>query len=576
MKELSFFKKLFISYFLIITILSAVIIFSSFRVINKHYINYLTTQLKNSSLILKKQITPLLINNEYRKIDSLVKELEPIINTRITIVRPDGEVIGDSEENPEKMENHKDRPEIKEALNNQMGRSLRFSKTVSENMLYIAIPINKNGEIIGIIRTSLFLREIDKLLNQLKSKVFYTVLIITILSLLGIYIFSNSLSKPIRKIIKASKEITKGNYNIKITITNKDEFKDLADSFNQMISQIKKLFSQLSYEKEHLQNILYNIEEGIIVLDKNGVITLANKSIKEIIENQHLLNKTYWKELQNPGINELVEQVIKEKNSIIKEVDLNDKTFLCSASFLSSNNEIVLIFHNITERQKLKIIKKDFVASVSHELRTPLTAIKGFVETIYENKADKKTKHYLDIIKKHTDRLIYIIEDLMTLSKLEKKGQNLELEKMNLHEMLNDIANMFEVKLKQKSLKLKIDIKREASQINADSFQLEKIFINLIDNAIKYTDSGQITINIFKIKNLIHIEIEDTGIGIPKNHIPRIFERFYVVDKSRSRQFGGTGLGLSIVKHIVLLHNGQITVESEPEKGTKFIILLPQ
>jgi two-component system phosphate regulon sensor histidine kinase PhoR len=234
----------------------------------------------------------------------------------------------------------------------------------------------------------------------------------------------------------------------------------------------------------------------------------------------------------------------------------------------------MVIFHDITEIKNTEKIKKDFILNVSHELRTPLTAIKGFIESL-GTEIDKKNLRYLDILKRNTERLINIVNDLLVLSELEDRETVLRLEDVDLNQLIEDIRKIFEQKLKEKKLNLKIQSADKHITVKADSFQLEQIFINLIDNAIKYTQKGGIVITVKQDKKYTTISIEDTGIGIPKENLTRIFERFYVVNKSRSRSLGGTGLGLSIVKHIVLLHNGKIDVESTLGKGTKFTISLP-
>jgi two-component system phosphate regulon sensor histidine kinase PhoR len=234
----------------------------------------------------------------------------------------------------------------------------------------------------------------------------------------------------------------------------------------------------------------------------------------------------------------------------------------------------VVILYDITEMKNVEKIKKDFVVNVSHELRTPLTAIKGFVETLEESVEDEN-RNFVEIIKRNTDRLINIVEDLLVLSELEEKGTTLELEELQLKEMVERILKIFEPRMKEKGLGLELHVKGSAPRIMADAFKLEQALINLIDNAVKYTEKGTIAISLRYQDSQVMIEIKDTGIGIPEEHIPRLFERFYVVDKSRSKRLGGTGLGLSIVKHIVLLHNGTLQVKSLPSQGTTFSISLP-
>jgi two-component system phosphate regulon sensor histidine kinase PhoR len=247
---------------------------------------------------------------------------------------------------------------------------------------------------------------------------------------------------------------------------------------------------------------------------------------------------------------------------------------MCSVTPLKGGEEIVSIFHDITEIKDIEKIKKDFVINVSHELRTPLTAIKGYAETLRKEVDTSPGKKYLEIVERNTNRLINIVNDLLLLSSLEEKAV-LELEDIDLRGFLENVIRIFDQRLKDKQLSLVIDVKENLPPIKADLFKLEQMLVNLLDNAVKYTDRGEITVSVDVHDKRVRIQVRDTGIGIPKDDIPRIFERFYVVDKSRSRKSGGTGLGLSIVKHIVLLHNGTIGIESALGKGTSVTVTLP-
>jgi len=276
-----------------------------------------------------------------------------------------------------------------------------------------------------------------------------------------------------------------------------------------------------------------------------------------------------------PRFTELVKKVQDEKvNYSVEELSLHGTCFLCSISYLAEREETVVILSDITEMKHVETMKKDFVVNVSHELRTPLTAIKGFVETLEET-IDEKNRHYVGIIKRHTKRLVNIVEDLLTLSELDERETALVLDEVNPEDLLRNISLIFEPRMREKGLSWTWNIEPDMSGIKADSFKLEQALINLIDNAVKYTEQGSITLSLKRRDNRVVIEVSDTGIGISEEHLSRIFERFYVVDKSRSKKFGGTGLGLSIVKHIVLLHNGTIDVKSTPAHGTTFSISLP-
>jgi two-component system phosphate regulon sensor histidine kinase PhoR len=342
-----------------------------------------------------------------------------------------------------------------------------------------------------------------------------------------------------------------------------------------MIAEMERLFGELSRQKEELDSIISSLQEGILVLDKEERVLIANESLQMITGKNLEKGKFYWEILREPKLNELVKSVRNARHNSTEEIELNNRTFLCSATFLRYKEEITIVFHDITEIKKLEKIKTDFVLNVSHELRTPLTSIKGFIETIETGVLDEENKHYMGIIRRNTDRLINIINDLLSLSKMEEKGIKLQLETVNLKDIIEQALVVFEQQIQSKGFFVHLIIDPDLPPVQGDPFKLEQVFINLIDNAIKYTEKGGITIEMkFQNKQIV-ITLQDTGAGIPPEHLSRIFERFYVVDKSRSKKLGGTGLGLSIVKHVILLHNGMIKAESTLGHGTTFIITLP-
>ncbi len=571
----SIFLKVFSGYLLIVLALSTLILFLSFRAIRTYYIDTLTNDLKNLGITLKLSATTLLEEDRFQELDALVKELGKDINTRITIIDPEGVVLADSEKDPKSMENHRARIEIMQVLKGKVGKSLRFSTTVKEEMLYVALPVEKDGEILGVLRVSLFLRDINNLLKNLKINILEITAVIIAISLLGALIFSRGLSKPIKELNSASRKLASGDFNARVFFKGRDELKELGDSFNHMADQMKTLFAELSRQKEELNVIISSLQEGLCALDGKGRISLSNDSFKNIARGEAVEGKFYWEVVREPEFGSLIKKVMGQRRNFTEEIELNDRIYLCSATFLDSRERVVVIFYDVTEMKSLEDIKRDFVVNVSHELRTPLTAIKGFVETLEGEMDEDNRRRYLAIIRRHTDRLINIVQDLILLSKLEEKDIEMEWEEVNLRDLAENILKIFEPRLKEKNLDLKIVTDDGLPSIKADPFKLEQMFVNLIDNALKYTEKGEITISLGCKESRIMIEIRDTGIGIPAQNLSRIFERFYVVNKSRSRELGGTGLGLSIVKHIVLLHNGEIDVESAPGKGTRFTVTLP-
>jgi two-component system phosphate regulon sensor histidine kinase PhoR len=570
----SIFIKIFIGYFLIIILLASLILFFSLRTIRNFYLSSLTGKLAHINATLAENIIPLLLQQSYGELDSEVKQFGKVIATRITIIDTSGVVLADSEKDPLTMENHRNRPEVQEALSEGRGTSLRYSITIDEEMLYVAQPIKNDDTIIGIIRCSLFLKDIRSLLGNIRKAIIQISFVLIALSLIGAFIIARTFSSPIRALVDGTRKVASGDFDAKVFLDSKDELRELADNFNTMTERIKLLFTDLTLEKEELDRIISSLQQGLLVIDKNGTITMANYSAKKLLQISAIEGKSYWEVLREPNLTALLEHVQKQQEGDIREIELNGRVFVSSATYIPGKEEIALIFHDITKSRDLEKIKKDFVVNVSHELRTPLTAIKGFVETLGEE-VDKKHKRYLEVINRHTERLIHIVNDLLLLSELEERRSVLQLEKVSLKNLIENVIRIYSPKLERKSLSLRLQIESNLPKVQMDPFKMEQLLINLIDNAISYTEKGSITISVKQQDDQISLEVADTGIGIAPQDLPRIFERFYVVDKSRSRHLGGTGLGLSIVKHIVLLHNGSIAVESTPGVGTKFTISIP-
>jgi len=570
----SFFSKIFIGYLLIILALSSLILVLSLKTIREFYRDTLTDHLKALGYTLNPEVADLLDTGRTNQLDGFIKNLGTKIHTRVTIIDKDGTILADSDENPKSMENHSHRPEVVEALQGKTGKSIRFSSTANRDMLFVAVPIEKDGKTTGVIRTSLFLKDIDNLLTKLNYHVAWVSLVIVLIALLGAFLISNSVVRPIRHLTLAAKKVASGDFSVRVFLKTKNELRVLADSFNRMNEEMEKMFLELGQQKEDLKSIIDSLQEGLLVLDKQGKVIRSNESFRKIIGDQAVEGKFYWEIMRNPRLAELLKKAGTEKTNFVEELKLGDRIFMCSVTLLKGGEEIVSIFHDITEIKDIEKIKKDFVINVSHELRTPLTAIKGYAETLRKEVDTAPGKKYLETVERNTDRLINIVNDLLQLSNLEEKAV-LELENIDLGGFLENTIRIFDQRLKDKQLSLVIDVKENLPSIKADRFKLEQMLLNLLDNAVKYTDRGEITVSMDVHGKRMHIQVRDTGIGIPKDDIPRIFERFYVVDKSRSRKSGGTGLGLSIVKHIVLLHHGTIDIESALSKGTTVTVTLP-
>ncbi|MDD5582327.1 MAG: ATP-binding protein [Candidatus Marinimicrobia bacterium] len=570
----SVFYRVFSRYVLLILFLAIVIFLFSYSMIRTNHINTLSTSLENLAISLEDRILEYFQSGDYRQLDQYVKEKGKHINSRITVVHPDGRVLADSDADPNTMPNHRDRPEIEEALNGNVGKIVRFSTTIQKKMLYVSLPLIQDTTIVGILRLSLFLEDINAFLATLRNRYLLITFVFILIAMIVAFLFSRNLSKPIKDLVNTSRRIVEETLDITYSENPQNEITFLANNFDEMAAQISRLFAKTTRQKEELKAVISAIQEAVVVLNEEGKITLYNNSFAKLAGKEALKNENVY-DVMPRVFTDMLSLVDQKNRYYTQEIMIHGDIYLCSMNCLKTRKEIVVLFHNVTELKNLQQIKHDFIANVSHELRTPLTSIKGFVETLLEEDKSPETSRYLTIIKRNTDRLIHIVEDLLILSEIEEQDVSLKTESLNPLSLLENILSIFKQKIDEKGLTLILDFPHDIPPLEADEFRLEQLFVNVIDNAIKYTEKGTIKVSAWSDETFIHFSVADTGIGIPKEDLTRIFERFYVVDKSRSRRLGGTGLGLSIVKHIVILHGGTLHVESEKNKGTTFYINLP-
>jgi len=579
--------KLFFTYIIIIIICVTFTGILAIISLRNFYINHLSSNLKSNATLVANILGDDLSTNNLSQIKLKTKDLGKELETRITIIDINGIVLGDSEKDPALMENHADRPEIKEALQGKIGNSIRYSSTLEIDMLYIAIPIIKNGQILGVVRLSLPLTDVNRGIANLRKIIILATLIALAIASITSLIISLTITRPLQEMTKVSQKISKGDFSKKLKICRQDEIGQLANSLNLMSEELENKIRVISEDKNKMKVVLSSVIEGIIAIDKEGRIILFNNALKNMTDysSDRVLGKFHWEIIRNNQLNELLKEVLQKGQPLTQEITIfspQEKIFRASANPLTKKNEVwgaVVVLNDITEIKKLEKMRSEFVANVSHELRTPLTSIQGFVETLKDGAINDpgKAQYFLEIIEKQSNRLNNLIEDILQLSKIESQEIIMNLQSINLRDLIDKTISEFKKKIEQKNHKIKINISPQLPLIKADPEQIEVVFRNLLDNAIKYTpNGGEIYISAFEKAENIYIEISDNGIGISAEHLPRIFERFYRVDKDRSRKLGGTGLGLAIVKHIVQAHGGTIGVESKPGKGSKFFFTLPK
>ncbi len=576
----SVFSKIFLSYLVLIALFVGIILFFSFKLIRQHYLRSFTESLKNISCVLRPQVVSYIESGKFRELDSFINDLSKRVNVRITIFSMDGKVIAASKRDFAGINSYfaEYKTYIPSLLKKKTKNGFEYTITVKEKMLCVAtVLLDSNKKPVGVLITSLLVEEIDKLLDSLIRAFFEILICVVLVSALIAYVFSRNFSKPIKILAVASRQLAHGEF-ISVDLSERgDELGDLAKSFNEMSRKLERLFEDLKSKQSELEQIISSLPDGLAVLDRKGKILMCNNSFNRLTGTKNCKFRFYWEILREPNILELIDKAIKEGKDILNEVKLGSRYFILNIVNIKNEKEVILLLHDVTDFKKLQKIKRDFVANASHELRTPLTAIKGYLETLEDELESEEAKLYIRIMKRNTERIIRIVEDMLTLAELEDKDLTESFAEVNLETIVLNVVRMFKPKAKEKGLIL--DFKKEGEfgfTIRGDEFKLEQVFINLVDNAIKYTEKGKVLVSIKSFKDKVVVIVEDTGIGIPSKHLDRIFERFYVVDKSRSKNLGGTGLGLSIVKHIVQLHGGDIKVESVLGEGTRFIITFPR
>jgi two-component system phosphate regulon sensor histidine kinase PhoR len=555
----------------------------------QHNLEILTSNLLTHAQVAEHFLESYMIGpNEKAHIDNQIKELATKNHLRITVIANTGDVLADSWENPATMENHLDRPEVSASLAGNQGTSIRYSTTETQNMLYVAIPIRHGNEIVGAVRISSTLAAIDAGFNQVKSTLLAAILLTSLLAILLSIWLARKYTAPLEEITAAAREIADGNLDRRLHIRTGDELEILAHSINNLTSNLDDKINESLAETKKLALILQHMDNAVILLDRYGKVTTANKMARDTFSiNDSMLNQHNMQVLGYSQLDRAVHQTIKqEKNMLIYlKTNIQDSTrvfqvFLAPITATEKDVTGVLsVFHDITALQDMHDRQADFVANASHELATPLTAIKGFAETLLDGALEdnKLSVKFLTIIHTEAERMQRLVNELLQLAKLNSHEyrQQVKLEATHLMPLLYTAKEDLTTNAEEKSIT--VDIHADADPIiMANPDWLKQIVINLLDNSIKYTHPfGRVVLTCQQENQEAILMVEDTGIGIPATDVPLIFDRFYRVDRARSRNAGGTGLGLAIVKFIVEMHGGKIEVKSSVNIGTTFTIRLP-
>jgi two-component system phosphate regulon sensor histidine kinase PhoR len=579
---------LFPSYLIITIIALIAATIYAYYLLSKNYKEVISRDLEGNAQLVENQVSTYLTTKEFAELDSLFKLLGEKTDTRFTIILPRGRVIADSEKDPALMDDHGSRPEVIEALQGKIGTSIRYSQTLDAELIYVALPVYHENEIICITRTSVPLLLVEETLAQFQTKFILAGLTITIIvGFLSLYL-SRRISKPLEDMQFGVERFAQGQLSYRIREPSSSEMGKLTSALNLMAAQLDEKIKTIVEQKNEQEAVLESMVEGVIALDNDGKIINLNQAAAKLfhIDSSNSIGKHIYEIISFKDLVNLIKRTLKERNPGEQELILQEQETLylqVNGSALKNAQEevigAVIVLNNVTRLRRLEKVRRDFVANVSHEIRTPLTTIKGFAETLLDGAAKdpKNVKGFLKIISKQSDRLNAIIEDLLILARLEQDDERAQIEfkKFPLKKVLKSAIKLCTLAADKRKIELTLDVEDNlTTNINPDLF--EQAIVNLVDNAIKFSsDEGQVEIKAKTNKDEVEVSVKDSGCGVPEKHLPRLFERFYRVDKARSRDLGGTGLGLAIVKHITQVHGGRVEVKSEMGKGSVFSLYIP-
>ena len=581
--------QLFPSYLLITFISLFLVSWYMVSFTRQFYLERTQIDLELNGRMLEKQAIRLLSPLNEPAVDQLCKDAAGETVTRVTVILPDGRVVGDSEEMPAKMDSHRERTEIQVAYNGGVGVSVRYSDTIKMEMMYVAFPLMTEQQLLGVMRTSIPVTAVDERIGAIRVRIAIGALLVALLASAVSWFVSKRISVPIERMRDGARRFARGELFHRLPLPVTREFSALAESMNQMAEQLQHHIDEITSQRKKTEAVLSSMREGVIATDMDQQVISVNQAaaVMFAIPMETVPGRSVLEVIRNHEFRELMDRSLSDGESmesdIIYHQNNRERTLnvQCTPLVDVSRERMggLVVISDVTQLRRLENMRRDFAASVSHEIKTPLTAIKGFVETLctgdLEDRAE--TRRFLEIIDRHVNRLAAIIDDLMQLSRIERDDaiQQIGLERVRIADVLRSAVDICTEGIRDKNVDIRLSCEPDLYG-RMDTTLLEQAAVNLLDNAIKYSpDKSTVHIDARIREGEIQIRFTDRGMGIAKKHLPRLFERFYRVDKARSRKLGGTGLGLAIVKHIASAHGGTVTVESELGKGSIFTLYLP-
>ncbi len=529
---------------------------------------------------------------EARSLQTFAERAARRTNSRVTLIAPDGRVLADSERRPEdvaEMENHAARPEVRAALNGSVGRDVRRSGTLGTPLIYVAMPVSESGRVVGALRLAAPLEAATPAYESLRGVMLAGGAVALVVALgIGLFV-AGRVTRPVVEMEDVARQMSEGNFRVRASVRSPDEIGTLGRSLNVMAGRLREKIDDLEREQAKATAILDAMVEGVIATDGHDHIILLNEGARGIfgLGQTRVERRPLLEVIRNVDLHGLLSEsrAAADGEVVSREIKLPDppervlQVHAVPLRFTGDEPGVVIILHDITELRRLEQVRTEFVANVSHELRTPLTAIQGYLETLLDGALEEPqhARKFLEIVFRHTERLGRLTDDLTDLSNIELGRISLRIEPTDLTEVTESALAIIQPRAGSGRVTVKASLPADMPEVLADRDRLAQILINLVDNAVKYTPAGgHVWVEAQRLPSgMVEVAVRDTGVGVPKADLPRLTERFYRVDKARSRELGGTGLGLAIVKHLVLAHGGDLGIESELWKGTTVRFTLP-
>ena len=566
-------SRIFVKLFVAALVVIAACTVSLDFLIHKAWENMLRSEI-DTSLRQKTQMFALRVEaTPQGSLQKIAEETSQVAGTRITIIDSSGKVLADTEANPDRMENHARRPEFIAALHGRMGSSTRVSKTIGVELLYVAVPMPG-----GAVRMAYPLSAIREANSKIRLDLAEASALAALLALLLAFLGTQSIGRRLVRITDFAERVASGDLSARIQESSSDEIAHVASALDKTARKLEEGFNAVENSRQTLETLLNSMQEAVIAVSQDHRVLWANQRMERLLPSGIRLGAPLVQSVRDPEILASINAALTNRDVTMARAAkiFSGRIFDVTAAPMPGGGAVAVL-HDQTEIERVEKTRRDFIANVSHELRTPLTSVQGYAETLLESRSlPEGLREFVDIIRKNASRMARLTEDLLVLARVESGEQNFNFKTAMPQELLDDAVQTFQEIAASRGIELSM-MNTSTSAVFVDRDSIHQVFANLIDNAFKYGEQGRkVLIGACDTEEGVQFYVRDFGAGIPSEHLPRLFERFYRVDKARSRESGGTGLGLAIAKHVVRAHSGQIRAESELNHGSTFYFTLPR